>query len=723
MNSRKSFALGLALTLIFGSGQILAQTANEQFAKATQLEEVKGELETAIEVYQTIIDKFSENRSIAAKAQLHIGLCYEKLGLKQAQKAYREVVNKYPDQQGEVTMAKERLSRLMLLAEEVSKAPLVPKFTKIKIPTKLYWSVKLSPDGVELAFASEKKLWKMPLSGNLGPDIPGIPVQVNTDGVEVPDWVPLSFSQNGKWIAFNGNSPLDDKGNVYKYPSIYVVSSDGGKPKKVIENDRGGRIESYRISLSHDAKKLAFSSIEENKQHIFSTDVDNVIPKQLVEMEAREPVFSPDGKYIAFVKDKNRGIGEGDLGLWIIPSEGGTPQLLAEAGKASSPTWSPDGKLIAFHDYSVGNQISIVPFSKTANTIGKVIRIDAPESTESVWSLAGWTPDNKIGAILLSKFEYGLYTLPAKGGNAAIILDEGNPVQPRWSPDSKKIYYTNSPNEHSSWTGNTLAVVSAKGGNGTALPKRKDVLINIPYSYQSGNRVSPDGKMIISSASNKEMVWNKYPSTQIWKIPVDGGNPTQITNPNPSYGDFAPCWSPNGGKVAFLRIPLNIFSGKNTDETCIYTINSTGGDLELLIKERIMMSLAWSPDGKLIAYLATDLENVSSINVVNVINGESRMIAEIPRCDAHMDLAWSPDSKRIAFNDNERKVVKIVSLSKGSIEDVKTNLVDVNIRHLDWSPDGERFVFAGMKGGDKELWFLEDFLPLDKLAQKKEKEN
>ena len=50
---------------------------------------------------------------------------------------------------------------------------------------------------------------------------------------------------------------------------------------------------------------------------------------------------------------------------------------------------------------------------------------------------------------------------------------------------------------------------------------------------------------------------------------------------------------------------------------------------------------------------------------------------------------------------------------------LKRILVDVNIYHLDWSPDGERFVFGGFKGGDAEFWFMEDFLPLEKLAQKK----
>ena len=74
-------------------------------------------------------------------------------------------------------------------------------------------------------------------------------------------------------------------------------------------------------------------------------------------------------------------------------------------------------------------------------------------------------------------------------------------------------------------------------------------------------------------------------------------------------------------------------------------------------------------------------------------------------------MAWSPDSKRIALNDVEGKVIEIITLADGSIEDIKTGLVDVNVYHLDWSTDGERFVFGGFKGGGAEFWFLENFLP------------
>ena len=101
--------------MILGSYRSFAQTAEELFPKAIQLEEVKGELEKAIEVYQTIVTQFSTNRPIASKALLHIGLCYEKLGdaqAREARKAYERIVRDYADQTGIVAQARMKLSAL-----------------------------------------------------------------------------------------------------------------------------------------------------------------------------------------------------------------------------------------------------------------------------------------------------------------------------------------------------------------------------------------------------------------------------------------------------------------------------------------------------------------------------------------------------------------------------------------------------------------------------------
>ena len=705
------------------------QTAEQLFQSGIYKEEVQGELDAAIKIFETIIKDYPDSRSVAAKALLHTGLCYEKLGKQEAQKAYQRLVNNYPDQKQEVAVASERLSRLKQLtaqAKKAEKAPLIPKFTKINIPTELSWSVALSPDGEDLALVSDKKLWVMPLSGNLGPNISGTPVQLNTEGLEV-EWSGLSWSRDGNWIAFNENPRKDKQGKLIENQGIYLVPSHGGKPKKAIENYRDSRVVNYRISLSPDGKNLAFSSAANNQQHIFTMPVERGNPKQLTEAQAREPVFSPDGKMIAYVEDKNLGREEGDLGLWVIPSQGGTPHKVADAGKASSPVWSPDGSMIAYLDYTQNKQIFIVPIDKTGQAKGNSVAIDAPDGTEEIRLLAGWTPENKIGALLKTEQEFALYTLPAQGGQAAMVLHDTHALQPRWSRDGKQIYYITPPKEGiNRFYHLSLATVSANGGAGKPIPVLSDKLPLNQIAFQAGNRVSPDGKMIVSAAwttadTSAEI---DFPKLKIWKIATDGSKATQITHKQGPYADGSPCWSPDGKKIAFVRVQLKK-GMKIYGDAAIYVIDSSGGEPDLLVSQtgKWVNSLIWSPNGNMLAWLSQEQEDPENkpkvLNVYDFSNKSTRILGNVPTQDVNIETAWSPDSKRIAFNDDEGKVIKVTNLNNGNIEDIKTGLVDVSIYHLDWSPDGKKFVFGGIKGGNKEFWFMENFLPLEKLKQHK----
>jgi Tol biopolymer transport system component len=728
----KPILISIILATIFAFGNInlsMAQTPEQLYQKGLGKEEGEGALQDAIKLYNQIADNSNADKSLQAKALLHVGMCYEKLGMKEATKAYQRLVNNFPAQKNEVAIARERLSRLIQIADKITEAPLTPKFTKIKIPSRLSWTVTLSPDGKDLALVSDGKLWKMPLSGNLGPEFPGTPVQLNTEGIKV-DWTGLSWSGDGKWIAFND---IPTKGSLEQEKdnqSIFIVPSNGGKPKKVIENYRYVRTVNYKISLSPDGSKLAYTSIENDKQHVYTTVVSGGTPKQLMEIEAREPVFSPDGKWISYVEDKNMGVGGGNL--WIAPANGGVPRLVAKAGMAFSPIWSPDGSTIAFFDDDKKGQINFIRVPNSNEAVGKVTSIEAPPGTENI-GLAGWTSENKIGVLLRSKVEYSLYTLPLKGGQGAIVLNDCFAVQPRWSPDGKQIIYAAPLKEGSEQTAPLrFASVSANGGTGKPLAiYQEGESINLK-TYQGGNRVSPDGKWIISAAWTSEDTSFSNPLDpyyKIWKIPVDGSKSIQLTNKQGPYADLAPCWSPDGKKVAFLRFHITKSSTEESDEAGIYIINSSGGEPEILtsISGKYIFSPVWSPDGKMIAYFTKEKEapHTSCMNVIDVGNGENRIVGNVPDVYANCELDWSPESKQIAFNIEypENNLIKVMNLSDGSVSDINTNLQDVKIYHFDWSPNGERFVFGGYKGGDREFWFLEDFLPLEKLAQRKGKED
>ncbi|NIO08526.1 MAG: hypothetical protein GTO40_11175 [Deltaproteobacteria bacterium] len=160
--------------------------------------------------------------------------------------------------------------------------------------------------------------------------------------------------------------------------------------------------------------------------HVYTIPVEGGMPKRLVEVPARDPVFSPDGRMIAYVEDKNAGHGGG--ALWVVPVGGGTPRRVADAKDAWSPVWSPDGRMIAFFDFEGDRQICIIPVNERGEPAGEKITIDKPKEAGLLWRLTGWTPDNKIGMICSNPGSVGLYTMSPNGGPAG---DAGHPYRNR----------------------------------------------------------------------------------------------------------------------------------------------------------------------------------------------------------------------------------------------------------------------------------------------------
>lgn len=112
MKYRRTSIMIISISLFLSGSPSFAQTAEELLPKAIQLEEVKGELEEALEIYQTIVREYPDNRPMAAKAYYHIGMCYEKLGKEEARKAYQQVIQNYQEQKEFVAKAQGRLSIL-----------------------------------------------------------------------------------------------------------------------------------------------------------------------------------------------------------------------------------------------------------------------------------------------------------------------------------------------------------------------------------------------------------------------------------------------------------------------------------------------------------------------------------------------------------------------------------------------------------------------------------
>jgi Tol biopolymer transport system component len=707
MNKKKNLIMGIFLlagvSFLFSS-MIQQETAKELFERALYLEETKGDLEKAIEVYLRVVKKFPDEQATAAKAQLQIGICYEKLGMKEAQTAYQQVIDKYPKQTDVVAVARERLAGIERSLAELNRQP---KFRKIEIATKPQNGV-LSPEGNKLAFISEGAVWVVPLHGKVDPDIAGEPVRL----AEVPGvWDNgslMAWSTDGEWIAVNGKADDED--------AVYVIPAAGGKPLMVRMPERGGHAWGRRLSLSPDGQKVAISALElgtreevpeSHNRRIYTIPTVGGEPKQVSSSWARLPSFSPDGQLIAYVGYRKRDDWrenterlryDGDL--WVVDAAGGTPVKLANVdGRLRGPVWSPDGKYIAGHHEpgttNDSKEILVYPLSPRASSASEPIKISLPRSSWNM--LAGWTPDGELGAFIQSEQHSAIYTVPASGGKAVQITPEAQwPYYPRWSPDGERIYFR-AFNEDEKVT---TVYVPAAGGDPVEVPLRSERWL-VSIVPGGGLNVSPDGEMIVVSAYQEP--YDPKEGVDVWTIPVNGGRPTRLT----SDGSFEgyPCWSPDGQWVAFTDR-----HEKSEDEgfKAIYIVPAEGGEIRQITSEEDSVgggAIAFSPDGERIAFFSG-----GAIKTIPVEGGQPEVLVAEVRSGRHSQLAYSPDGLKIAHNAQAK--IWIAPLDGGKPEELRTGLPkDVKLSEFSWSPDGKKIAFFASIGGEAEFWLISDFLP------------
>jgi Tol biopolymer transport system component len=692
--------------MIMASGQ--EQQAQKLLSEAIYQEEVNGKLDEAIKTYQLILNQYPDSRKVSAEALLHLGMCYEKLGNQEAVKTYKRLVNSFPEQKNQVAVARERLTRLMQAADKVSVDLLTPRFTKIKMPTNPGNGV-LSPDGKKVAFILDGCVWTIPVSGGVDPLIAGEPKKL-TDNIGAWDNInSFAWSGDGKWIAVNAELKSSRT-------SIYVVPSEGGKPQKVqVPSHQCGWPEEFRLSLSPDGKILAYATgykigdWQNKYTQIYTIPVNGDTPKELTGPGTQEPAFSPDGSKIAYVKYYKDNNGKDHSDLWVIPSEGSTPIQVSnlQSGQVRGPLWSADGKMIAFLRRPEGEdpkEIWIVPVTNKGNPSAPPIKVDLP--LVSFHEVAGWTSDNKIGLQLMNPEYEIIYTVNSSGGIATQVTPQGWTEYPKWSPDGKKIFFRGDRGK--------IAYVPSGGG------AIDSILIQSEFGMYtaapgSGNDISPDGKTIVFSGAkyfykDGEKKWD----VNIYTIPVEGGKPKQLTSIAAELQDRFPCWSPDGNSIAFIRPEIK--NGKHIMH--IFTITKEGNNLRQITTESDNVAWApidWAPDGKSIAFFSND----NSIRFIPIEGGESRFITEVDSVNSQFELAWSPDGKELAYTDRDK--IWIYTKESGKSKELKTGVTG-HATKLGWSPDGKKIAFTAYCGGDNELWLMENFLPLEKLTQKNEKE-
>lgn len=234
-----------------------------------------------------------------------------------------------------------------------------------------------------------------------------------------------------------------------------------------------------------------------------------------------------------------------------------------------------------------------------------------------------WSPDRtKIAYASHNTNKSDIFVMDADGSNLVNLSDKGGgDYSPRWSPDGTQVLWYGWP----SMKAEGSARIYLNDADGSDL---RDLGRGLWPHW------SPDGTKIgftLDGVPNTALIMN-----------ADGSGRREV--PNRFIFTRFLLWSPDGSKVAFLRIRLN-------KDVQIYVVNVDGSDLvELTMPLRIFDSLSphWSPDGTKIVFTAR-----FDIFVVNV-DGTKLVNLTKQHNPAGRDLypTWSPDGTEIVFQTN-----------------------------------------------------------------------
>jgi dipeptidyl aminopeptidase/acylaminoacyl peptidase len=240
----------------------------------------------------------------------------------------------------------------------------------------------------------------------------------------------LVLSADGSRLFFTSSRYFQAIDNIYSMPTA------GGAPVQHTFND--AMIETSPAP-SPDGKTLAFFSrtARGTKIHLLDLQTPRAWPRLFVPGadQERDPVWSPDGRTMAFTRS-------GDV--WIQPVAGGPARRLVSAAipSISSPVWSPDGLRIAV----TGNQSGFtqIAVANVATGVVTAITYAARENTSPSWS-----PDGRT-IVFTTSDGLGLSTqvavAPSDGSGELRMLTTGPGIRssPQFSPDGRSIAYLES---------------------------------------------------------------------------------------------------------------------------------------------------------------------------------------------------------------------------------------------------------------------------------------
>jgi len=366
-----------------------------------------------------------------------------------------------------------------------------------------------------------------------------------------------------------------------------------------------------------------------------------------------QPKFSPDGKWIAFLSDR-----DGNENVWIMRADGSDAKQLSKesSGEFASPSWSPDGNYVFVSKAGFGiNTFEIWMYHVQGGSGVQVTKAKPAPTTPRQ------ERHNAIGVVASADGKYLYYAMrhggfaynaqlplwqiarrDRKTGDEDVLLQQlESSFRPALSPDGTQILYVT---RYETESGLRVRNLQSGEDRWVKYPiTRDDQESRFTRDLFPGYAFLPDGKEIVYNQNGKIRRLNLASGTEM-VIPFTAKVSQEL---GPKL-DFPQRVEEGPVKARLIQDPVESPDGKQlafSALTHLYTLDLPAGKPRRVTSGNAReFQPAWSPDGKTIAYVTWSNEG-GQLWKVPAAGGTPQQLSK--SAGVYSNPAWSPDGMRI----------------------------------------------------------------------------